>query len=63
MNDQDVKQKADVVLSNLKINNPVLLGKGGEGWIYEYGNDALKIYPRLSDKSYLKILKFFKISL
>jgi hypothetical protein len=53
MNDEDLKHKVDIVLRELKITYPVLLGKGGEGWVYEYDNDALKIYPRNTDKQYL----------
>jgi aminoglycoside phosphotransferase len=40
-----------------------LLGHGGEGWIYEYGNDALKIYVRNSDKQYLKNIQLFQSNL
>lgn len=54
MTDHEFIKKIEVVLHHLQINHPVLLGKGGEGWIYEYGNNALKVYPRTSDVQYLK---------
>lgn len=60
MNDQEIEQKVGMVFSRLKIRDPVLLGKGGEGWIYEHGNDALKVYPHTSDKQYLKNIQAFQ---
>jgi len=60
MDDQKIQPKVDRVFNHLKIHNPVLLGKGGEGWIYEYGGDALKIYPRNTDKQYLKNIQAFQ---
>jgi hypothetical protein len=60
MTDQTPIYKINEVLNYLHIKNPVLLGKGGEGWIYVYGNDAIKIYPRNSDKQYLQNIQAFQ---
>jgi len=61
MNLEDGSQeKANIVLQKFHINTPILLGKGGEGWIYEYGDDALKVYPRNSDMQYLKNVQAFQ---
>jgi hypothetical protein len=57
--DKEFQEKTDIVLQKLQVN-PVLLGKGGEGWVYEYGNDALKVYPHNSDVQYLKNIQAFQ---
>ncbi len=60
MTDQLSIDKVNEVLKSLHIKNPVLLGKGGEGWVYEYGDMAVKIYPRSSDKEYLQNIQTFQ---
>ncbi len=60
----NLQQSVDSVLRGLKIDHPVLLGKGGEGWVYQYEeNSALKIYPRSSDIEYLRNTQKFQDTL
>lgn len=61
-NEKDEK-KVSVVLTKLHIDAPILLGKGGEGWVYEYGADVLKVYPRNPDIQYLKNVQEFQSTL
>lgn len=60
---KEIQQNVDTVLHKLGLKNPVLLGKGGEGWVYEYGKDALKIYPRNADIEYLRNTQKFQTEL
>lgn len=57
------QSRIEKVLKSLKITNPVLLGKGGEGYVYEYDKDALKIYPRGTDLKYLENIQNFQRTL
>lgn len=51
-----IPDKISKVLNKLIIPKPILLGKGGEGYIYSYGRDAvIKIYNNTS-KDYLQNL-------
>lgn len=50
------------ILKDLKIRNPVLFGYGGEGWIFEFGDKALKIYEKANLK-YLQEIRDFQIKL
>ena len=61
MNDDNIQYKIQPILKQLHIASPILLGKGGEGLVYEYGNDAIKIYPHILDIQYLKVSKIFNI--
>ena len=58
--DEELEKKIAVVFAKLHINAPFLLGKGGEGWVYEYGNDVLKVYTRNSDIQYLQNIQMFQ---
>lgn len=48
------------ILMRLNVRKPVLLGKGDEGSVYEYGEDALKIYTQNPDIDYLDGLQKFQ---
>ncbi len=48
------------VFEKLRLHNPVLLGKGGEGLVYEYGANVLKIFPQSPDLHYLQDLELFQ---
>lgn len=56
-----LQRKASVVLKQLHINSPVLLGMGGEGPVYEFGNDeVLKLYLHATDIQYLQNIQLFQ---
>jgi aminoglycoside phosphotransferase (APT) family kinase protein len=61
MNYTNFPEKVFRTLAALKVHNPVLLGKGGEGHVFEYGQDsALKIYTGKfveASESYLQSLR------
>jgi len=54
-----IPEKIQKVLKELKIHNPTLLGKGGEGYIFAYKNDTvIKIYTyKEAGENYLQSLK------
>lgn len=58
--DKESQDRTKIVLRKLGITSPVLLGKGGEGPVYERGDDALKIFLHTTDVQYLKNIKEFQ---
>jgi hypothetical protein len=60
MKNNQIPKTIQQVLKELKVNNPELLGKGGEGYVFSYKNDlVIKIYDN-ADKKYLKSLQSFQ---
>lgn len=50
-----------IVFEKLWIKNPVLLGSGGEGLVFEYDEDrVVKIFPKSPDLAYLSDLQIFQ---
>lgn len=60
INKIDINSESREVFEHLNIKNPVLLGKGDEGSVYEHGMDALKIYAQNPDLEYLNGLQKFQ---
>lgn len=57
----EFQKKASLVFAKLHLTTPVLLGMGGEGPVYEYGDDkVLKVYPRTVDMLYLQNIQSFQ---
>ncbi len=57
MNSKQIPQKIKKVLRELKIDNPTLLGKGGEGYVFNFKKDTvIKIYDH-ADEKYLQSLE------
>lgn len=61
--DQETQDRSRNILRKFGITSPVLLGKGGEGPVYEHGSDALKIYLHTTDIQYLKNIQNFQSKL
>ena len=55
----EIPQQALQVLSYLNITNPILLGKGGEGWIFDYHQtEVVKIYKEATQEYLEKLVSF-----
>lgn len=58
MKDIQIPENVLDVLHRLKITDPILLGKGGEGWVFTYKDDlVIKIYNSDATEDYLQTLK------
>jgi len=59
--DFDLETLKRIVFEKLGIKNPVLLGSGGEGMVFEFGNvEIVKIFPKSPDLTYLHDLQVFQ---
>ncbi len=57
MDNKHIPETIQNVLRELKVKNPILLGKGGEGYVFTYTNDTvIKIYDH-ADEKYLQSLE------
>jgi len=61
MNEEKFTEVTQRVLKELQVNNPELLGKGGEGFVFTYRDDkVIKIYDH-ADEKYLNSLKKLQV--
>lgn len=60
---EQLQKRVEIVSKKFKINNLHLLGSGGEGCIYDYNGDALKVYLHNPEEGYLSDLQKLQIEL
>lgn len=58
--DTETESLTQRVFDKLGLRHAVLLGRGGEALVYEYGSKVLKIFPKTPDLQYLYNLQLFQ---